>query len=640
MPILSDDILLVRSQVMADVPEGGGAMTGTAIVDGQSNNVFPDISSDDRASGRYTLRKAFGVARSLDSDTLLGASLVVLKPPMDPNVIVTCFETAGWADERTHAIAALEAYLVKGPRMTCRVMDTHYAGGKLLALYNIAPATSFPNPGDAVVVYNPSGVEQYVRVIGTSLSTVAVSLATGMASVNICYCDLKKALKFDVLGAGISVAPPSSATAATVFTTTPSDGVLIHGVKPLALAADVGDRTVYVPNIFEQMVPTTTDPQAITDVYPLASRTTLSRTAIATLTLPAHTASLSPGSVLYLPTAVEPGTLTLALGATAFTSTASGDLKQGETVVGTVDARNKTVTMLGTAPAYGSGSLTISYKPATVTGATAHSLGKVITLANQLTTHVFAMAPPPAPGTLIVSYMAQGRWYDLEDDGTGKLSGASTAYGSGTLNFTTGSLALTLGALPDVGSVILLMWGDVTSARAASARPSRAWCKLPIPNQPLEGSITVSWTTTAGGVQSASISSTGVVTGPAQADEVERLSDGSYLLPFSPDVLPSGNITVNYTAQPEVSAFTNNGGGSYTLTGAPIAPGSLRFNMIASAGSEARVYPCYSRGTVIYTGSTVVGAINNTTGAVTLNGASSVDVVEYTSHRSYGSWSG
>ena len=74
MTIQSDDIKLLASAVMADVPEGGGAATGTEIVDGQSNNIFPDISADARAEGQVGLRKVFGKADTDNDDALLGAS--------------------------------------------------------------------------------------------------------------------------------------------------------------------------------------------------------------------------------------------------------------------------------------------------------------------------------------------------------------------------------------------------------------------------------------------------------------------------------------------------------------------------------------------------------------------------------------
>ena len=57
MAILKGDVRLVASAVMDDVSEGGGAPTATIIQDGESNNIFPDISELDRAGGRVNLRK-------------------------------------------------------------------------------------------------------------------------------------------------------------------------------------------------------------------------------------------------------------------------------------------------------------------------------------------------------------------------------------------------------------------------------------------------------------------------------------------------------------------------------------------------------------------------------------------------------
>ena len=52
MPILTQNIKILKSAVMADTTDGGGPMTGVAIVDGASNNLFPDTSAMDRAFGR------------------------------------------------------------------------------------------------------------------------------------------------------------------------------------------------------------------------------------------------------------------------------------------------------------------------------------------------------------------------------------------------------------------------------------------------------------------------------------------------------------------------------------------------------------------------------------------------------------
>ena len=75
MPIQSADIKLLKSERMTDTTDGGGAMTGTEVVDGQSNNLFPDTSQLDRALGRINFRKVFGVAHTDTTETLLGAHL-------------------------------------------------------------------------------------------------------------------------------------------------------------------------------------------------------------------------------------------------------------------------------------------------------------------------------------------------------------------------------------------------------------------------------------------------------------------------------------------------------------------------------------------------------------------------------------
>ena len=93
MPIQSGDVKLLKSAVMADVPEGGGAPTGNTIADGVSNAIFPDISELDRAGGRVNLRKSFVSVQTDDTDTYFGANVIVAEPPQDARVSVTLFST-------------------------------------------------------------------------------------------------------------------------------------------------------------------------------------------------------------------------------------------------------------------------------------------------------------------------------------------------------------------------------------------------------------------------------------------------------------------------------------------------------------------------------------------------------------------
>lgn len=86
MTITTADIKLLASERMTDQGDGGGAMTGTALQDGAENQVFPDISSTDRAFGRLALRKVYGAVLNAGTDTLLGAHSILNAVPTDADV--------------------------------------------------------------------------------------------------------------------------------------------------------------------------------------------------------------------------------------------------------------------------------------------------------------------------------------------------------------------------------------------------------------------------------------------------------------------------------------------------------------------------------------------------------------------------
>ncbi|MDP2262687.1 MAG: hypothetical protein Q8K24_05960 [Hydrogenophaga sp.] len=653
MPIQSDDVKLLRSAVMADVPEGGGAATGIEIVDGQSNNIFPDTSTDDRAAGRVNFRKVFGAAHTDDTDTLLGASFAVLKPPEDPLVHVTMFSTPGWADTRATAKELVERLLVKGPRLPCRLMDTHYAGAMLLQMYQVG-GTNFPVSGDAIAVRNPDGREQYVRVTKVTLGVGTFNASEGGSvmtfTANTALCEIGQALQFDVLGPPVARVI-NDANFAQIFTTTASSGIAFHGVKPLAAPAVVGARSVMAAGgIYTPLVPAATVEEPLIDIAPLTNRVSLSRTALAPVSLPAMSLSLGAGTVLRLPTRIEPGTLTMTHVNVSFTADVDGTLRQGSAAVGVVDHRERTITMLAGSPNYGAGMNAITYRPATAAGATTHSDLREITTANQGLGWVYAFEPPPAPGTFTLSYMAQGRWYELIDNGTGKVSGADNSYGAGTLNYGTGSVAVTLGALPDVGSALIFTWGTADAARAplSADLSDRAYTEIALDHLPEPGSLVLTWSR-AGTNYTASVSSVGTVTGPARVTIPVRTPDGKFTFRFSPEVLPDGGVSVSYKRSTANGSgpFVNNTLGAYTLGSGGVVPGSVRFTVLTAPppgqSSAGSIYVWDNlQGLLVFRNSngavSTVGAINYETGQLTVN--NSADGMTYRSTTQVSSSSG
>lgn len=151
MPIQSGDVKLLKSAVMADVPEGGGAPTGLVIADGVSNAIFPDISELDRAGGRVNLRKSFVQVATDDTDTYFGANVIVAEPPQDERVSVTLFSTRKTFDTREQAHTRIEAYLNKGPEWAGYLFENHIAGQRVIQLFQRL-SDAVPNVGQTLVL--------------------------------------------------------------------------------------------------------------------------------------------------------------------------------------------------------------------------------------------------------------------------------------------------------------------------------------------------------------------------------------------------------------------------------------------------------------------------------------------------------
>ena len=635
MPILSADIKLLKSAVMADTTDGGGAMTGIAVVDGQSNNLYPDTSAMDRAFGRVNFRKVFGVAHSDDTDTLLGGHAIITDAPDDPLVHCALFKTPGWADTRATARELVERYVLKGPRLAPRLYDMHYAGSLQIKLVSFVSGT-FPKSGDAIVLRTPAGVEQFVRVIKIDIANELVAVVEGGGTIvlnaTVATCQLGKELEHDFAGP-----PPAriinDAAYAQVYSTSAAAGAKFYGIKPLAVAVVAGAYSATVDGgIYTPLVPAATVESPVIDKFPLTGRSAVCATASAAVTLPNVVLALGPGTVLTLPTAIEPGSLSFTHGGTAFAADSAGSLKQGALVVGTVDPASGRVLMAGDAPNYGSQIITLSYKPGSGVGASVHSAAFAITSQNQGLAFTNVFEPPPAPGSFALGYMAQGRWYDLLDNLAGKLSGADSSYGVGTLNYTTGSMGVTLGAIPDVGSELIAMWGDGSAAKALTGTlPVRLRTPLTLPAQAKGEGITVTWSRGANNY-TATTNAAGQLTGHATGG-----LDYNGALAFAPDVFPDGDVTLTGALAPSVSSVISSAvvGGApggeysaYTLTGGlPITPGSLSGTVLTGFDPAVEQRPStmsiMDAAGIVYAnylhGRHVIGTIDYTTGDLRIN---------------------
>jgi len=374
MAITEADIKLLKSERMQDTDDGGGRMTGQEVVDGESNNIFPDISELDRTYGRVSLRKLFPAVLTSDTSVYYGANVIVAEPPEDEFVHASIFRIATddmFFNEREEARNKLESYLAIGPVAPMRLVGNHYEGQRSILCYQLQ-SDPLPGAGEVYVLKDDTH-EQYVRVLSVESRVATYYDDKGAFERLELTLEISDPLRYDFEAGSVSrytyYDPPTK-----IHRTNVVEAVSYYGVSPLAQATDLGAMTIRVDRYKTPLVPSTQAESAMLDI-PAGS---------------VRTVDVSGGT------------------------------------------RSDTVNQV---------SYTYSY---------------AIEDANRQYNYVFQLTPKPAPGTLEVSYRSRDKWYVIFDEAS---DGSLTGEGSGTVNYATGSVSVTLRDLPDTGTAIMLGWG-------------------------------------------------------------------------------------------------------------------------------------------------------------------------------------
>lgn len=132
MAITEADIKLLASERLNDDLDGGGYMTGTTVQDGVENNLFPDVSSLDRAQGAMDFRKVFAGVLTDNVDTYFGAHAVIDVVPADPAVAAVMVESASVSEVKSGLVTRLNTILRGiGPYYGTLALATSRASGDL-----------------------------------------------------------------------------------------------------------------------------------------------------------------------------------------------------------------------------------------------------------------------------------------------------------------------------------------------------------------------------------------------------------------------------------------------------------------------------------------------------------------------------
>lgn len=642
MAITSDDIKLMQPERLTDEDDGGGQMTGLEVIDGDINNLFEDISRVNRTYGNVSLRKAFLKVDTATADLYLDAHAILSAQPMDPNVSGLLFTTDDFYDERDAARQRIESFVIQGPVTGLHLRGTQLQGQRTIICYaptiNNVPA---PEVGETFMLQQGTNLssQQFIKVVNvtrtTETFTYAVSGDIRTFNAHQYVLQLSSELKQDYPAEDPSPRPNNQSK---IFSTQPATSAKYFGTTTLAAAAPSGSSSVQVNDTFAPIIPTASSETPVIDQRPGGFVSQVVPSSSQTIAVQVTIAS---GSTSQLPTAVVPGTVSFTTGGTTYTDKGgafyNGSGNQGALEGAAIDYRTGAITWAGTA----SGSSTITYQP----GALRQQLpntGKIeIDETNRNFNYVLSIEPPPAPTSFNASYQYLGKWYELQDDGTGSLVGD----GSGQINYDTGSIVLTLQAQPDASSVIFYRWTEagIYSQEADEAYSDTTPISLQLTKgQVVPGSVTLSWV--SGG--SAKSATDGLGNGIIGGDATGTIDYASGRIRLTvatlPDASTSWEVEYTHKDEGELQATTtvpnNTTRADIVLqAGTNIEPGSINFTIEKSIKrtvvddnsivlstlywSEQHQISDNGNGNLINRrNNSVVGSVNYTTGEIVIAG--------------------
>jgi hypothetical protein len=312
-------------------------------------------------------------------------------------------------------------------------------------------------------VARAGSVEQYSQYLW--ITRVSDTLRSqyddnGVYWVREVICEIAEPLAEDYQGIEPSRVDPYTNVDATLIYDTRynAEAVALMGIRPTVADAEPLDFSVQVDSLYEYIIPTSLSETALADVNPGGDSPALIAGNTATIEFSTTAEVIAPNASLYLGTGAKPGTLSISVSG-AILADDNGIMRLSGIDVGSIDYGNGIAIWNSTCPDYSTANKTITFTPATKPLRVADSAAIPVTAENRGFFWIMTLVPIPAPQSLRVSYRVNNKWYVLTDQGNGQLRGVNSAYGSGTLNFSTGTVVITTGALPDVDSEIIAIWG-------------------------------------------------------------------------------------------------------------------------------------------------------------------------------------
>ncbi|MDY0105312.1 MAG: hypothetical protein RBS27_01460 [Giesbergeria sp.] len=565
MPIQSSDIRLLESERMTDTTDGGGRRTNRVIPDGVAGNIFPKVSRVDSVYGRVNLRKIYPHINTADLDVYAGAHFVITDAPDNNRISVLAFSTGSDFDTRTAARDRIESYVIAGPQSRMTLYGRQLMGTQAVLAYQRVEEP-LPEVGDVYSISTEvAGVTtalQFVRVqdVAHEVRTFEES-AGGQFDRRVITLKIGAPLRAEFQGVAFPVRYASEAlSTGKIRTTTVADAARYYGLQPLTAAVSSGALELTVASVYAPIVPTTQreTPLSLASIGgSVAMQPSAEQEVTRFFALPDSDARVVAS---FLPCGVKPGSFR----GLTYPGLVSVDDGLGNIVregaygySGTIDyATGRIAVMINTAGTGVSAQLgmTATWTPAAEVSQPAHTQAIAVTLATRGTVYSVPLMPIPAPGTTIVDFRALGKWYRLRDNGRGELVGGDAAYGTGTVDYVTGAVTVTLGALPDVGSSVLMSWGSPVHYEVLTEVPAVGF-EVTLTQTPVKpGTVVLTWDED-GTAKTATDDGVGGFTGAASGTISYQTGALKVVMP-TPIVGMVGVDYSQYVAPPEQPAAT------------------------------------------------------------------------------------
>ena len=537
MAITQNDLEILKSEIMADTPDGGGLPTGIAVIDGVSNNLFPDVSDIDRLIGRVRLRKVSLGVKTANAELLQAVRMLFTELPENPNISVFAFKATSFADRRSDAQNRIESYLAFGSKWAGHLLETQLAGQRVIQV-SLDKGDQIPAVGQPLVIVQNEGQSdefyQYIRPLKVDTierrfqRTVSESVTRTIATIEFGDTLTKT---FNGLTVPEFYQNASTNRRAILREARVADAAKYYSASRLAEpVVAMQSRQVRLDSIYTQVVPSTQVETPILQRDPANQVATQARgDGVIAIN---KSVNVATNTAFSLPSGIAVGTLSIAVGGQSLTD------RDGELVNSNGLAFASVKYGIGQITWYdllslGQTTVTGSYKPASEFTRVAQTDHQVVD-DNAGYNFVRELGAEPVPNSLKITYTVGGDNYLVHDDGRGNLID-DDGNGRGTVQGKT--VLLTTAAIPDAASYIVYSFGvDLDTVKYGAQVLLPAYHAAVIADE-VVGDIAITW----GG--KAATMTNGIITGDATGDKAGDI------VRIAPNTLVEKNtdITLSYT---------------------------------------------------------------------------------------------